>query len=182
MRAALMIILLSILILPVNAQWQESLKEVTIGEMGFSLMLPESWSVVPDEEGFKGFSGVDDKILCCPVLIEDDAVTLSIFVYATIRDDFQKTIMDMGRASADVESDVLELGKDIDRPIFDTDGNEYPALRNLHLINKLDLAYGVIFHKDGVRYEIYYSPFKSVEFGNHFARFEEVLGTIRFVG
>lgn len=165
---------------PVYGQWEENKKEVTVGEMGFSLTLPESWSVVPDEDGFKGFSILDKEILCCPVLIEDDTGTISIFVYATKHDDFNRTVMDMGRNMAEVESDVLEIGLDAGGSIYDVDENEYNALRNLTLVNKSELAYGVLFHRDGIRYEFYYSPWAAVEFGEHFGRFVDVLGTLRF--
>jgi hypothetical protein len=175
-----MLICIIALSLPAYAKWEEAGKEVEIEKMGFTLTLPESWSVTPDEEGFKGFSKVDAKILCTPVLIEDDAQAMSIFIYATKRDDFASTVMDMGRARAEVESDVLEIGRDVASKVVDADGGEYPAMRNLNLINKKDLAYGVIFHRDEVRFEIYYTPWDPLEYGEHFAEFEEVLGSIKF--
>jgi len=180
MRLAVVIFSLLVFTLPASAKWEEAVKEVKIEEMRLSLTLPESWSVTPDDEAFTGFSKVDAEILCRPVLIEDDAQALSIFIYATKRENFVSTVMDMGRARAEVESDVLEIGKDVSSKIVDADGKEYPAARNLNLVNKKDLAYGVIFHKDKVRYEIYYTPWDPLEFGEHFGVFEEVLGSIKF--
>ena len=182
MRRLLLIVLLLTLSVPAIAGWEEHKKEVTIGEMGFSLTLPESWSVVPDEDAFNGFSNVDTKILCCPVLIEDPSLSVSIFIYATSRDDFQNTVMDMGRDKAELESDVLELGQEVSKPIYDADGNEYGTLRTLNLVNKKDLAYGIIFHRDGIRYEMYYSPWPALDFGEYFDEFMEVVGTIKFIG
>jgi hypothetical protein len=182
MRTAAIFLFILTIALHAYGGWEEHKKDVTIEEMGFSLTMPESWVVTPDEEGFRGFSTMDTDILCCPVFIEDEASGISIFIYATKRDDFRKTVMDMGRERAEIESDVLEIGEDIAEPFIDGDGNEYQTLRNLHLVNKKDLAYGVIFHRNGVRYEIYYLPWTSLEFGVCFAMFEEVLGTLRFIG
>jgi len=181
MRSLIMaLVLLSFLAHPVSAAWEQAAREVKIEKMGFSLTLPESWSVTPDEGAFEGFSKVDTKILCTPVLVEDDAESLSIFVYATARGNFERTVMDMARDKSVPESGVFEIGRDGESKVIDADGNEYPAVRNLNLVNKKDLAYGVIFIREGVRYEIYYTPWDPLEFGEHFGAFEEVLGSIRF--
>ena len=151
-HTTIIFILIIFLAVPAYSAWETPVKDVAIGEMGFSLSIPQGWSVTPDDDGFKEYSKIDADILCRPVLVEDDGGNLSIFIYATKRDDFQGTVMDKARERSKLESDVLKLGETTEAKLVDAEGNEYTALRNLHLVAKKDLVYGVIFHKDDIRY------------------------------
>ncbi len=174
----LLILLITLLAIPANAAWDAGLKEVAIEGMAMSLMLPESWSVTPDTD--EEFSKLDAKMLCTPVLIEDDSAAFTIYIYASERDDFTYTVFDMFRMGVTDEGAITEIASDIDTPVLDADGVEYAALRTMNVVGDGMLAYGVMFHRGGIRYEIYYTPNITIQYGEHYARFAKVLETIKF--
>lgn len=180
MRYVIVTLMLFIISIPVQAGWEPVLKEVTIEEMSMSLMIPEHWIFRPYEELAYDFRLLDDKMLCTPVIIEEDIWGVTIFIYATEREDFERTVFEMMREQVEDESDVLRVGIDLYKVLVDVDGNEYSSLRVLFVIEGEVIAYGVVFHRDGVRYEIYYSPAVAADFGENYEKFIEVLDTLKF--
>jgi hypothetical protein len=178
MKSIKLVLIILLLSIPASAGWDAGLKEVAIEGMGMSLMLPEDWSVTPDVD--EEFSKLDKKMLCTPVIIEDDIAAFTIYIYASERDDFTYTVFDMFRMGVTDEGAIIEIANDIDTPVYDADGAEYAALRTMNVVGDGSLAYGVMFHRGGTRYEFYYTPNMTIEYGEHYARFAEVLETIRF--
>ncbi len=181
MRYFLTLLIMLSLLIPANAGWEPTVKEVTIEEMGLSLEIPGHWTCTPYEELKSDFQLMDQMMLCTPVIIEEDIWGLSIFIYATEREDFKRNVFDMLRERAEDESDVLTIGEELYKILYDADGNEYDSLRTMNIIDETTLVYGVLFHRDGVRYEIYYAPVLPVDFGEYYEKFSDVLDTLRFV-